>query len=131
MLKIKIGSKTHDIEIQDFENKIIIHCGEIHVADVEIYLCLEKLKERLILEEEIERLRVIVKKLWPNMPWPIIQRCDENKCTFGVEVTLYVSSEKVLKHELAHAVAYHLGYRFKNSNDAHGPEFQGYYDSLQ
>ena len=44
--KVEIG-ELRDIEIQEFENKIIIHCGEIHVADVELYACLEKLKKRL------------------------------------------------------------------------------------
>ncbi len=47
MLKVKIGPKVHDIEIQDYEDKIIIHCGEIHVADVELYTCLEKLEKKL------------------------------------------------------------------------------------
>lgn len=46
-VKVKFGSKIHDIEIQEFEKKIIIHCGEIHVADVELFTCLEKLRKRL------------------------------------------------------------------------------------
>ncbi len=47
MIKIEIGPKVHDIEIQEFEGKVIIHCGMIHVADVELYKCLEKLESRL------------------------------------------------------------------------------------
>ena len=46
-VKIKVSGKIHDTEIQEFEKKIIIHCGEIHVADIELYACLEKLKKRL------------------------------------------------------------------------------------
>ncbi len=48
MIKIKIGSRLHDIEIQEFDGKVIIHCGEIHIADVELYKCLEKLRIRII-----------------------------------------------------------------------------------
>ncbi len=48
--KVEIESKVHDIEIQEYEKKIIIHCGQIHVADVELYACLKKLKIALLVQ---------------------------------------------------------------------------------
>ncbi len=44
---ISIKIKDRDAEIQEFDGKVIIHCGEIHVADVELYACLKKLEDKL------------------------------------------------------------------------------------
>ncbi len=46
-VKVEINKITYNVEIQEFDKKIIIHCGEIHAADVELYACLEKLEKRL------------------------------------------------------------------------------------
>ncbi len=50
MIKIEIEKVIRDIEIQEYDGKVIIHCGQVHVADVELYKCLKKLRIALMVQ---------------------------------------------------------------------------------
>lgn len=48
-IKIKLFSEIYDLEIQEFDGKVILHLPElqVHAADIEFFAALEKLKERI------------------------------------------------------------------------------------
>ena len=46
-VKVELKDVVHEVHIQSFDGKIILHHGEIHVADVELKAALVKLEAKL------------------------------------------------------------------------------------